>query len=98
MPAVRLTTTSVSDSRMRATTSRYNATSRDPLPVAGSRTWQCTTAAPAFAASRAAAAISAGVTGMAGCLPTVSPAPVTAQVMTTCRFMCSLPKMRGSTL
>ena len=56
---------------------------REPLPVEGSRTWQWTTAAPALAASRAELAICSGVTGMAGCLPTVSPPPVTAQVMMT---------------
>jgi hypothetical protein len=55
--------------------------------VCGSRTWQCATVAPAFAASIAAAAICFGVTGIAGCLPTVSPAPVTAQVMMTSLFM-----------
>ena len=37
--------------------------------------------APALAASREELAICSGVTGIAGCLPTVSPAPVTAQVM-----------------
>ena len=87
MPEVRLITTSVSESRMRATTSRYRDTSRAPLPVAGSRTWQWTIAAPAFAASMAESAICAGVTGMSGCRPTVSPAPVTAQVMMTSVFM-----------
>ncbi|MND79479.1 hypothetical protein D3C80_712220 [compost metagenome] len=75
--------TSVSLSRMRSTSSRYSATSRLGLPVCGSRTWQWATVAPALAASMAAAAISFGVTGMAGCLPTVSPAPVTAQVTMT---------------
>src|SRR5215469_13005759 len=44
-------------------------------------------AAPALAASIAASAICCGVTGMAGCLPTVSPAPVTAQVTMTSWFM-----------
>ena len=33
------------------------------------------------------AAMSRGFTGIAGCLPTVSPAPVTAQVMMTLGFM-----------
>ena len=87
MPAVKLMTASTSAERMRSTTSRYRATSRAPLPVAGSRTWQCTIAAPARAASIAASAISLGVTGIAGCRPTVSPAPVTAQVMKTSQFM-----------
>ena len=49
----------------------------------------CATAAPAFAASIAAAAICSGVTGIAGCLPTVSPDPVTAQVTTTSLFMAA---------
>src|SRR5438067_11685662 len=53
------------------------------------RTWQWTTAAPASAASSAALAIWLGVTGIAGCLPTVSPAPVTAQVMITLGFIVS---------
>ena len=44
------------------------------------------TAAPARAASTAAAAISAGVTGTLSERPAVSPAPVTAQVMKTSRF------------
>jgi hypothetical protein len=38
----------------------------------------------------AACAICAGVTGIAGCLLKVSPAPVTAQVMITSVFMCLL--------
>jgi hypothetical protein len=46
-------------------------------------------AAPAFAASIAAAAIAAGVTGTLSDRPTVSPAPVTAQVMNTSRAMDS---------
>src|SRR6218665_61552 len=87
MPAVRLMMTSVSAQRMRSTTSRYRFGSRLPRPVCGSRTWQCATVAPALAASIAAAAISLGVTGIAGCLPTVSPAPVTAQVTMTSWFM-----------
>lgn len=57
MPAVRLMITSVSLSRIRSTTSRYSATSRLGLPVAGSRTWQWATVAPALAASMAASAI-----------------------------------------
>src|SRR6516165_12722639 len=43
-------------------------------------------AAPACAASRAELAICSGVIGIAGCLPTVSPPPVIAQVMITRRF------------
>ena len=49
----------------------------------------CATAAPACAASIAAAAICSGVTGIAGCLPTLSPEPVTAQVTTTSVFMAA---------
>ena len=47
----------------------------------------CTTAAPALAASIADAAICSGVTGTCGLFPTVSPAPVMAQVMKTSQFM-----------
>jgi hypothetical protein len=57
------------------------------LPVSGSRTWIWAIAAPALAASTAASAICFGVTGMAGCLSAVSPAPVTAQVMKASKFM-----------
>ena len=46
-----------------------------------------------LAASIAASAICAGVTGIAGCLPTVSPAPVTAQVTMTFEF--NLPPLVG---
>jgi hypothetical protein len=46
----------------------------------------CTTAAPAFAASIALAAIWAGVTGTCGLRPTLSPAPVSAQVTMTSWF------------
>jgi hypothetical protein len=59
------------------------------LPVCGSRTWIWATAAPARAASIEASAISAGVTGTCAERPDVSPAPVTAQVMNTSRFMDS---------
>src|SRR3954454_24513622 len=48
-------------------------------------------AAPARAASRAESAICRGVTGIAGCLPTVSPAPVMAQEMITSWFMRMAP-------
>ena len=47
--------------------------------------WQMV--APDLAASMAESAICLGVTGMAGCLPTVSPAPVMAQVTMTSVFM-----------
>src|SRR4029077_7267130 len=46
----------------------------------------CATAAPARAASMAASAICSGVTGTSSLRPTVSPAPVTAQVMKTSQF------------
>src|SRR5205085_8574601 len=58
--------------------------------VFGSRTCTCTTAAPAFAASSAEAAICSGVTGTAGFFGGVSKPPVSAQVMTTCRLMLFL--------
>ena len=83
MPLVRLITTSVSLARTRSTASRNSAGSRLPLPVSGSRTWMWAIAAPARAASMAASATCSGVTGTPGCLPVVSPAPVTAQVTTT---------------
>ena len=62
------------------------------LPVSGSRTWMWVTAAPALAASMQARAISFGVTGMAGCLPTVGGEPVTAQVMTVGLLITVLPR------
>src|SRR5210317_2439645 len=43
-------------------------------------------AAPAFAASMAAVAISSGDFGRSGCLPAVSPEPVTAHVIIGLRF------------
>ena len=43
----------------------------------------CTTAAPALAASMQSLAMCSGVTGTFSLLPTVSPEPVTAQVMNT---------------
>src|SRR5215211_117302 len=49
----------------------------------GWRTWIWTIAAPALAASIDEAAICSGVTGIAGCLPTESAAPVIAQVLMT---------------
>ena len=50
-----------------------------------SRTWQCTTAAPARAASMAPAAICRGLRGTCGLRSAVAPAPVTAAVMNTSR-------------
>ena len=55
------------------------------LVVLGSRTWMCTIAAPALAASRQELAICSGVTGTAGFLPGVSAEPVTAQEIITLR-------------
>src|SRR5882724_7918897 len=55
--------------------------------VFGSRTWICTMAAPALAASTAEAAICAGVTGTTGFFPTESADPVTAQDIITLRCM-----------
>ena len=75
-------------SRMRSVTSRYRSTRRENAPVSGSRTWQCTIAAPAFAASIALAAISFGVRGTCGDLSCVLPEPVTGQVMKTSLFIC----------
>ncbi len=54
----------------------------------------CTTAAPASAASIAEVAICSGVTGTCGLRPTVSPAPVMAQVMKAFQFNGSLPSSR----
>src|SRR5436190_19304702 len=54
-------------------------------PVLGSRTWMCTIAAPALAASTADAAICSGVTGTAGFFPTLSADPVTAHEIITLR-------------
>jgi hypothetical protein len=50
----------------------------------------CAIEAPALPASIAALAISLGVTGIAGCFPTESPEPVTAQVTITLRFIDGL--------
>ena len=47
MPAVRFSSTSTPDERIRSTTSRKSAGSREGPPVSGSRTWMCTIAAPA---------------------------------------------------
>src|SRR6266508_1051359 len=57
------------------------------LVVFGSRTWMCTTPAPALAASIEDWAICCGVTGTAGFLPGESAEPVTAQDMMTLRCM-----------
>src|SRR3954454_1325732 len=54
-------------------------------PVFGSRTWICTIAAPALAASTADPAICSGVTGTAGFFPTLSADPVTAHEIITLR-------------
>src|SRR5215471_13057485 len=59
------------------------------LVLFGSRTWMCTMAAPALAASRADVAICAGVTGTAGLRLGVSAEPVTAHEMITLRCMVS---------
>src|SRR5215467_11212437 len=55
--------------------------------VRGSRTWMCTMAAPALAASTADSAICCGVTGTAGFFPGVSADPVTAHDIITLRCM-----------
>src|SRR5437660_6124425 len=55
--------------------------------VSGSRTWMCTMAAPAVAASMADCAICCGVTGTAGFFPGVSADPVTAHEIITLRCM-----------
>src|SRR5882757_9689340 len=53
--------------------------------VWGSRTWMCTMAAQALAASMADCAICCGVTGTAGFFPGVSADPVTAHEIITLR-------------
>src|SRR5215471_15122283 len=53
--------------------------------VSGSRTWMCTMAAPALAASIDDCAICCGVTGTAGFFPGVSADPVTAHEIITLR-------------
>ena len=93
IPAVVLMMTSTSEARIRSTTSRYSATSRDPLPVSGSRTWMCTMVAPARAAAMPDSAICSGVTGTCSERPTVSPAPVRAQVIMTLRFTVRTPSV-----
>src|SRR6202030_1672500 len=59
------------------------------LVVCGLRTWTCTMAAPALAASIDERAICSGVTGTAGLRPGVSAEPVTAHEMITLRCMVS---------
>src|ERR1700730_5555427 len=59
------------------------------LVVCGLRTWMCTMAAPALAASIEERAICSGVTGTAGLRPGVSAEPVTAQEIMTLR--CIVP-------
>ncbi len=62
-------------------------------PVFGSRTWMCTIAAPALAASMAEVAICSGVTGTAGFFPGESAAdPVTAQEIITLRCTACPPQ------
>ena len=63
-------------------------------PVCGSRTWMCTMAAPARAASTAEAAICSGVIGQCGLFVTLVSSPVTAQVMMTSEFMDPRPAAR----
>src|SRR3954454_18424726 len=67
-------------------------------PVFGSRTWMCTIAAPALAASMADEAICSGVTGTAGFLPTLSADPVTAQEIITFRDTTFLPQRYPASL
>ena len=71
--------------------------SRDGPPVSGFRTWMCAIAAPAFAASTAASAISGGFTGTSSERSVVAPTPVTAQVMKTSVFTgtVTLRRARG---
>ena len=93
MPAVRLMTTSTSAERMRSTTSRYRADVARALAGGGI----------AHVAVHDRGARSRGLDrrlgnllgrhGIAGCRPTVSPAPVTAQVMKTSQFMPLVPSM-----
>src|ERR1700722_11095208 len=66
------------------------------LVVFGSRTWTCTIAAPALAASIAELAICSGVTGTAGLRPGVPAEPVTAHEIITLR--CIVHQMLSSTI
>src|ERR1700731_1993781 len=63
--------------------------------VCGSRTWICTMAAPALAASIEERAICSGLTGTAGFLPGESAEPGTAHEFMTLRCMLLLPGRRG---
>src|SRR3954454_15573113 len=65
-------------------------------PVSGSRTWMCTMAAPACAASIAAAAICSGVTGQCGLFVSFVSSPVIAQVIMTSKFMAVLAGSAGT--
>src|SRR5213595_1924801 len=65
-------------------------------PVSGSRTWICTIAAPARAASIAEFAICSGVIGQCGLLVTLLSSPVMAQVMMTSEFMAAGPRAHGA--
>ena len=80
-----VSTISVSALPIRSVTSRNNVGSRDGAQCLGFE-HECTTAVPAFAASIAATAISAGVIGTLSDL-VVSPDPVTAQVINTFWFI-----------
>src|SRR5258706_15114684 len=53
----------------------------DGRPVAGSRTWMCTAAAPASAAARHSLAMCSGLMGRCGVWSGLVMLPVTAQVM-----------------
>src|SRR5215831_20377768 len=64
--------------------------------VRGSRTWMCTMAAPALAASIADSAICCGVTGTAGFFPGVSADPVTAHDIITLRCMVAPASYQSS--
>src|SRR6516162_6539507 len=64
--------------------------------VRGSRTWMCTMAAPALAASIADSAICWGVTGTAGFFPGVSADPVTAHDIITLRCMVAPASYQSS--
>src|SRR5579864_4594084 len=66
------------------------------LVVCGLRTWICTMAAPALAASIEERAICSGVTGTAGLRPGVSAEPVTAQEMMTLRCIIPPTANRGA--
>ena len=66
-----------------ASTSLNSPRSAIGLPVAGSRTWMCTIAAPAAFAATALSTISSGVTGIAALCPGTLIPPVTAQEQKT---------------